>query len=57
MERCSPYVNYQSAKILTVSRESRQLSIETLIKQLFCPNFNFQKLNEIILEFGCKSEF
>ena len=56
MERCSPYVNYQSAKILTVSRESRQL-IETLIKQLFCPNFNFQKLNEIILEFGCKSEF
>ena len=48
MERCLPYVNCQSAKILTVSRESRQL-IDTLIKQLFCPNLNFQKLNEIIL--------
>ena len=45
----------ESIKILTVSRESRQL-IDTLIKQLFCPNLNFQKLNEIILEFGCKSE-
>ena len=45
----------KSIKILTVSRESRQL-IDTLIKQLFCPNLNFQKLNEIILEFGCKSE-
>ena len=31
MERCSPYGNCQSAKILTVSRESRQI-IETLIK-------------------------
>ena len=55
MDRCSPYINCQSAKILTVSRESRQL-IDSLIKQLFCPNLNFQKLNEIILEFGCKSE-
>ena len=56
MERCSPYFNYQSAKILTVSRESRQL-IDTLIKQLFFPNLNLQKLTEIILEFCCKSEF
>ena len=31
MDRCSPYINCQSAKILTVSRESRQI-IETLIK-------------------------
>ena len=46
----------ESIKISTISRESRQL-IDTLIKQLFCPNLNFQKLNEIILEFGCKSEF
>ena len=55
MERCSPYINCQSAKILTVSRESRQL-IDSLIKQLFCPNLNFQKLNEIILELGSKAE-
>ena len=45
----------KSIKILTVSRESRQL-IDTLIKQLFCPNLNFQKLNEIILELGSKAE-
>ena len=43
IDRCSPYINCQSAKILTVSRESRQL-IDSLIKQLFCPNLNFQKL-------------
>ena len=55
MERCSPYVNCQSAKILTVSRESRQL-IDTLIKQLLCSNLNSQRLTEIILEFCCKSE-
>ena len=45
----------KSIKILTASRESRQL-IDTLIKQLFCPNLNFQKLNEIILELGSKAE-
>ena len=45
----------ESIKILTVSRESRQL-IDTLIKQLFCPNSNFQKLTEIILELCSKSE-
>ena len=55
IDRCSPYINCQSAKILTVSRESRQL-IDSLIKQLFCPNLNFQKLNEIILELGSKAE-
>ena len=55
MDRYSPYINCQSARILTVSRESRQL-IDTLIKQLFCPNLNFQKLTEIILELYSKSE-
>ena len=55
MDRYSPYINCQSAKIFTVRRESRQL-IDTLIKQLFCPNLNFQKLNEIILELGSKAE-
>ena len=55
MDRYSPYINCQSAKILTVSRESRQL-IDTLVKQLFCPNLNFQKLTEIIPELYSKSE-
>ena len=55
MDRYSTYINCQSARILTVSRDSRQL-IYTLIKQLFCPNLNFQKLTEIILELYSKSE-
>ena len=45
----------KSIKILTVSRESRQL-IDTLIKQLFCPNLNFIMLTKIILELYSKSE-